>query len=449
MTRETVLALGLLLTTATKFRAPGLPIGPGELLLVVWILGTLLQQRRGRAVPITPGLRRMMIFWGWFTVAESLGTLTALVIHDRHDTGLFLHDVLAYPLVGTMACLSVLGSDAEPRLRHVARSMLLWGSVLLAPQLAAGLHLFALPLFDPWFGDRFEGWSTNPNQLAFLCAVLVLCALQLADMATRSRDRWAIILGMIVPLWIGRLTKTDTFTFALLAAIPVFMLGKVRLWLAWQGARPSLRTAFAAILVLTLPAALLSAAPLVARSAHDTGFLTKNLMKNGGKEAKEEADLRLELWREAIDRGLSAGMLGLGPGPHLPIPPALVAARETEPTLDKGAGHPPVNGTPDFEAHNTLLDLFTQGGVIADVSLLWLTVRALLRTWTAQMAGLTALLVGLMLFAMTNLIVREPIFWFGIAFCLVAGEGGQRPHAGGRLGQPYQPRRAGAERCAG
>jgi O-Antigen ligase len=420
MTLDTVLALGLLLTTATKLRLPGLPVGPGEVLLVVWITFTLLRNLSRASLPITPALRRMLIFWTWFTVAESLGTLCALTINYPHDTALFLHDVMAYPLIGTVACLSVLGQDAERHLEQVTRSMVLWGSLLLAPQLAAAWHLVHLPI-DPWFGNRFEGWSTNPNQLALLCALLVLGALHLADIATAPKARAAALLGMVVPLFIGRLTKTDTFTFALLAAMPVFLARKIPIWLAWSGARASLRPAVATILLLAVPVGLLAGVPFAVRATTDTTSLFKGMMKKGGKEAKQEADLRLALWHEAIDRGLKARMLGLGPGPHLPIPPDLVAARETEPTLDKGAGHPPVNGTPDFEAHNTLLDLFTQGGVIADASILWLVGHAFFRAWTARAAGLAALLCGLMLFAMTNLIVREPIFWFGIALSLVAG----------------------------
>ena len=419
---NTILALGLLMTTATKMRIPGAPVGPGEILLVVWIGITLLQSLFRNKVPLTPGLRRMVTFWAWFVFAESLGTLTALVLRDKHDTGLFLHDVMAYPLVGTVACLSVLGPGAETRLRQVAGSMVTWGTVLLAPLLLAGWHLLSLPGIDPWFGDRFEGWSTNPNQLAFLCALLVLGALHLADTAASTRGQIGGLAGMVVPLFIGGLTKTDTFTFALLGALPVFLFLKVRIWLAWKGPQPSLRPAVAGILLLALPMMAVAAIPFAVRATADLAHLAKSMMKKGGKEAKQEADLRLALWHEAIDRGLHAGMLGLGPGPHLQIPPDLVAARETEPTLDKGAGHPPVNGTPDFEAHNTILDLFTQGGLIADIGFLWLIGSAFLRTWTARTAGLTALLCGLVLFAMTNLIVREPTFWFGIALCLVAGE---------------------------
>ena len=38
MFADVLLALGLLLTTASQLRIPGSPIGPGELLLLFWLL---------------------------------------------------------------------------------------------------------------------------------------------------------------------------------------------------------------------------------------------------------------------------------------------------------------------------------------------------------------------------------------------------------------------------
>jgi len=69
----------------------------------------------------------------------------------------------------------------------------------------------------------------------------------------------------------------------------------------------------------------------------------------------------MTLWRQAIDRGLESGMLGLGPGPHLQIPPSIVAGRVSTGAEPVNIGHPIQNGTANFEAHNTILDLFTQG----------------------------------------------------------------------------------------
>jgi O-antigen ligase len=82
-----------------------------------------------------------------------------------------------------------------------------------------------------------------------------------------------------------------------------------------------------------------------------------------------------------------------------------------------------VNGTPNFEAHNTLLDILTQGGLLAVVSLVWLVGATFLLTYRTRLDGLTVLLCGLTIFSIFHLIVRHPAFWFAIAICLVAAEG--------------------------
>jgi hypothetical protein len=60
-----------------------------------------------------------------------------------------------------------------------------------------------------------------------------------------------------------------------------------------------------------------------------------------------QGDARFHLWAEAFDKGMGAAMLGLGPGPHL--------------TKKAWKRSPPYK----FESHNTPLELFTQGGLLA------------------------------------------------------------------------------------
>jgi hypothetical protein len=122
-------------------------------------------------------------------------------------------------------------------------------------------------------------------------------------------------------------------------------------------------------------------------------------------------------------------MLGLGPGPHLPIPPSVVAGRESTPDEPINIEHPTPGSELNFEAHNTLLDLFTQGGLIAVSTFVWLTATALWVTLKARLDALTTLLCALGIFGMFHLIVRHPIFWLAIAFCLVAGAGAGKVRA--------------------
>jgi hypothetical protein len=416
--RDALLAVGLLLTTATQFRLPGSPFGPGEVCLVGWI-ALMLVLELGRYTPLTPAFRRLLTFWAIFALAQSVGTLTGMMMGDQHDPSLFLHDVLAYPLVAALSCLSVIEPGAERRLRRCAEIAARVGAVCLVPQLMVGWGLIGLPVVEPWFGDRLRGWSNNPNQLAFLCAVLVLVSLHLADTADRAGKRSVALLCMIPPILVGRLTKTDTFTFALLGAVPIYLVAKLRFWLGASERRTSLRTVLAWAAVIGVPLILISALPFGLSANGSSDQLAMGLMKGGGKEASAEADLRLALWREAIERGVQSYMLGLGPGPHLPIPPEIVAARMTEPDLDTG-DHPALNATPNFEAHNSPLDLFTQGGLLADASFLWLLAMACIVPYRARLAGLVALLTGVAIFGLTNNIVRPPMFWFAVALCLVS-----------------------------
>jgi len=187
-----------------------------------------------------------------------------------------------------------------------------------------------------------------------------------------------------------------------------------------------LRSASAWVAIIGFPVLLLSAAPLAYSLATQAEGIAKELSKDNGKDTASEANLRLNSWNDAIERGLESGMLGLGPGPHLQIPAILVAARQTE-NGPKNIEHPEANAAPNFEAHNTILDLFTQGGLIAVLSFVWLSGLAFIVTWKGRLAGLSTLLFGLGVFAIFHLIVRQPLFWFAISLCLVAGLEAAKP----------------------
>jgi hypothetical protein len=96
-------------------------------------------------------------------------------------------------------------------------------------------------------------------------------------------------------------------------------------------------------------------------------------------------------------------MLGLGPGAHL---------------TSKAYKRPPPE---KFEAHNTILDLFTQGGLFAVFSFSWLLATTFIVGCRARLPALTTLVCSIGVFSMFHLIVRQPIFWFGIVLCLVEG----------------------------
>jgi hypothetical protein len=393
---------------------------------MIWLLIMLGREVIRLGPPLTPALSRLLIFWGLFAVALSIGTITAFALQDSHDPVWFLHDAVAYLLLSAVSCLSVVEPGAGSRLRQIAWLLVALGSGSLALQLADAWGLAGGPQSDPWYWDRFRGWSENPEQLALLCLGLGLLVLHLAETAARPGQRIGAVACAILPIYVGRLTKTDAFTLVLLTAGPIFVALKLRTWLLLPTRSMTFRSAAAWLAVLALPLVLASAAPLAPSITAQTAVLAKSMSKDNGKTTEQELKLRFDLWSEAWRRGMESGILGLGPGPHLWIPASIVTARTKEKHLPEHILHPTVNGTPNYEAHNTALDLFTQGGLLAILGFLWLVATTLFNTYKAKLAGLTTLLCGLLLFGMSVLIIRYPIFWFAIALCLVEGVGSGR-----------------------
>jgi hypothetical protein len=423
MTLELLLAVGILLSTASQLRPSGAPIGPGEVCLVIWIVLMIGRQTVHLGVQFTPALSRLVVFWLLFAMAQSIGTLAGFAIGDVHDTSLFMHDVLAYPLLAAISVLCTVEPGAGPRLHRVAWCLVTVGSAALALQVLLAWGLVGMGALDPWYWDRLRGWSDNPNQLAFLCALLGLLSLHLADVAASTPARIAAIAAAVLPIYVGRLTKGDTFSLVLVAAGPIFVALKLRTWLLSHQPRFTVRSAFAWIAILALPPLFVSAVPFGYSLAVEARGLVDDLAKDNERGTEKTAQIRLGAWRQAIDRGLESGMLGLGPGPHLPIPAWILEGRQDSSGAPKYLEHPEANGTPNFEAHNTVLDIFTQGGLMAVLSLVWLVAATFLLTYRTRLDGLTMLLCGLMIFSIFHLIVRHPLFWFAIAMCLVASEG--------------------------
>ena len=423
MPLDLLLASGLLLSTASQLRPKGLPIGPGELFLVTWVFLMLGREAARLGPPMTPPLTILLIFWAAFVVAQSIGTMTGYVIGDVHDAGLFRHDIIAYALLATVSCLIVVRSGAGALLHRITWLVVSLGAGFLLIQVASGFDVIDVGTIDPWEWDRFRGWSYNANQLALLCAVLVLLSVHLAEVAPGTGERIAAIACAIVPIYVGRLSMSDSFVLVLACSVPILLALKLRKW-AQQGGL-TFRSAFAWIVILVLPLGLIAAIPAVNSMAVNAEHVAKDMARGEDAQTEHSASIRFAIWSKAIDRGLEFAMLGLGPGPHLENPFPTVMGPISEESR-KNPPRPQPASLPNFEAHNTFLDLFMQCGLLGILSVIWLGAIALAGTWSAKLDGLTTLLCGLAIFSCFHLIVRHPIFWFAIAVCLVAGDAARR-----------------------
>ena len=394
-----LLALGLALYPSTQLRFGALPLGPGEFLLIIWAGSTILRLIMSSRVLGNLALIRVCVFWFVLLVANCLGMIVGLAEEPFIYFPGISHDIIAYSLVFVLTCMMSLDLGEARRRREVVWKTVVLGSVSMVLQFSSAFGALSLPGVDPWFYDRLRGWSLDPNQLGFFAMFILILSVHLSETARTSQEVVASIACGLPALIVGVLSKSDTFMVASIAAGSVFVALKSITWLQPVRMLPNFRGTAVVIGLLLLPLAVASVAPFWPRAMNQAVEASDELYAEDG-----QGDLRFHLWHEAYDKGLASGMIGYGPGPHL--------------TSKSWKRPPPYK----FEAHNTSLDLFTQGGLMVVTAFAWLSASTLHEVWRARLPALAAMVVGVVVFSMFHFVIRHPNFWFAIVLCLLEAE---------------------------
>lgn len=403
MIRDALLVFGLLLSTATQLRISGLPLGPGETCLALWFgLGLALRIRDLSLIPNT-ALMRLISFWLVIAAAECVGMMMGFAVELFFDTESIIHDLTAYTLLVGVGCMAALDLADDYRRRRVVWLFASFGAALFIVLLANGMGLFSFSMVEPWYFNRLKGWSKDPNQLGFVASALTILAIFLAETARKALEVICSLCCAILAFSIGLLTRSDTYVACILSASVVFII--VKSWRALQNRESCLTVgaAFIWLMIASLPLTVLAAAPFVPAAIKAVDEYSEAVYDEDG-----QGETRLELWSEAISKGVESSLLGFGPGAHL---------------TNKSYKEPPPH---KFEAHNAPLQLLTQGGVLASLAFLWLCLSAVYNSWRAHLPAITAMACTLFVFSLTHYVVRHPVFWFCIVICLLEVERAKR-----------------------
>ncbi|MEO5614461.1 MAG: O-antigen ligase family protein [Cypionkella sp.] len=365
-------------------------------MLLVWLCLAGLRQLLSRPLILNPALTRVLCFWFVIVVSLCVGMSVGLVVEPFQDYDGMFRDAIAYAFVFSFSAMMALTlSDAADR-RQLSWRIVMIGSISLILQIGGGLGKIPMPGVDPWYWDRLRGWAENPNQLGFFALFITLLGLHLAEQAaTKTESLYA--LGALVPALVaGHMSRSDSFVIGLIVSGGLFITLKSVAWLQDSEMAPTLRGAAVALGLLALPLAIIISVPFASAALSSFERVSNQVYADN-----DQGDTRLHLWAEAIDKGIQSGLVGFGPGPHL---------------TSKSFKRPP----PDkFEVHNTLLDLLTQGGIVAMAAFVWISVTALFAAARAEYPALAGLVAGLLVFSMFHYVLRQPIFWFGIVVCLL------------------------------
>ena len=418
-----LLALGVLAALETQLRVLIGGVDLGAPLLAVWIIANgFFELRRPRAFPPKFAFE-ITLFWMAIAFALSLGLSFSILSGEILDLGLVFHDIIAYSLLAALTIILALDPDVGQRLTRVQWGIVLVGALLMVAQIAHSMGVFSMPRIDPWYWDRWRAWTDNPNQLALFCLLMAVTALHLAHSQTGVLKRTTAILAMALFLGSGTMAKSNAFLLAaLISFFVLFAVKFVRLVGRLERRRvPAVAASLAAMALCVYVGVIgigLSASSHISLASAAGGVARQD--RNGD----EETALRFTLWGEALDRAMNSWMIGLGPGPHLPIPQIILSGRRTK-VAPANMNNPTPGLAPNFETHDTILEFLVQGGVIAAGAFVTLCAIAVSRALRAGLDGLAAALIAVGFFAAFHVAFRHPFVWVLLCSALSAGRLGR------------------------
>ena len=379
-----LVALAFALSSFTRLRFPGLPVGISEVILVGCIvahvpvgLGIHGGNQPNRFMPFL-FLMLVATLPGYFGTISSEGNLPAA-----------LHDLAAFTWVVVLFAYLHFGFDhKQVDLDKLVGAFMMFSSVYFA--LVIVLHFFDPDLVyrTDDFGTaiqrveqlndvaweyvlRLSGFSSNPNQLSLHCLVVAFFSLQLY-----KRNGFVltfVCFGLAVV--VGIMSKSDAFLFALIALVTISL---------FMGILFNKSVVLGLVLIV----------PSLAFLAVFFNPIVNELQTIAS--AKDQDSVRFELWANGISAGLNKPLIGLGPGAW---------------------SWSNVDGPEDMEeAHNSAIDYFTNAGLIGLTVLIIGMVGIVFKTLISKQSVLLGGVVALILFSMFHNVLRQPMLWLGFYY---------------------------------
>jgi O-antigen ligase len=376
------IAAGIVLTTASKLRPAGLPLGPGEAILSVWILIASIRLWFSRSYLITPITRAIFLFWTASFVCLTMGLLIGEF--SGIASANFYYDAIAFLLSFVFFILLSISIDLKKHLNRIILFVISFSIVPLA-------ILFAFPQFtpflNPWYGGiRFSGWSTNPNQVALLLSAVPFLALHLINQTNKNSLKIWYVLLIVGSLRIGISTESDALLLGwatggiLIMVFNIYTLAYKYLFV--ESANQSLTAINKVALFIFLTCIMLLVAVLF------YGQLRADVSSSYDKGAQGSG--RVKVWINGAEAIFRSPLFGVGPGSHSGLQAPFL----------------------DFESHNTFIDWGGSAGIIGLIAFFALLAWIGWNAWRSKSFIPLSALISLIAFCSFHYVLRHPIFWF-------------------------------------
>lgn len=373
------IAVGIALTTATQLRSES-PVGLGEIMLAAWMLRVGIKLLITKDNLVTNLTKIIFSFWLVSFASLALGLLIADANHLTSLDADIQHDSIALVFSFFLCIALSMSLHSKKDIQKLVLILISFITISLVLILAASPFL---PFLAPWYAEvRFQGWSTNPNQLALVVSPIPFFCLELILQSEhRSTKIWCVLLT-ILSVIIGVAIQSDALilswlvgVLALILLLPYRLLPNQR--------KNNLNSAISILITI--------AVVLFADLAFGHLFYEKldpifnNVYNNGS-----QGSVRVTLWRNGLIAASHSPLFGLGPGPH------------------SGLNGPLLN----FEAHNTFIDWVGSAGIVGLISYIALLGWVSLKAWRTKSVVLVAAITSLVVFTCFHFVSRHAIYWF-------------------------------------
>lgn len=394
-----LLAVGLVLTTATRLRFSGLPIGPGEILCLIWLLlqvPVFIRERSGLWADTT--IRGFVLFWGAMFFSMAVGLVNGLA-HPAWDSYRSAHDVLAFGFASLLgiAALSRFRKDAAAAKHLLFLVLLIALSLNIGLWLVAKLQLGTMSAALMYSPTRFQGFANNPNQLALLMVSLPFFGWYFLENSVNKFVKLLSMLAMGVAIFFGLQTGSDALRLSLLFGMGVLAIASAHSTLyrrtGWQWRVAALGVVLGAYVLPYTIETLVGLTQETPVGLTQNGDLAQNIAADKG--------VRFALWTHAIQVWTEAPIFGFGPGAWSGI-------------------MAPFEG---MEAHNSFLDMGMSAGIVGLLIYLGILYWLSLHFFNNRCYALLTALGVMVLYSLFHYVLRHPFFWVVLAtsFCLCAG----------------------------
>jgi O-antigen ligase len=394
------LAAAVSLSTATQLRIPGTPVGPGEGLLLGWIMVVtvpLLLQGKARVTSLG---RPVLLFWTLAYALLLVGWAVALGLGLAADSA--FHDLPAFLFVGTAMMLLVLRPHAEEEIRRAGLLVVLFTVIPLTILLGVWFTNLSIGLLLSGSG-RYAGWATNANQVAMVVSPAPFVALHAFRRARSGWARAGYLLLVAGALAVGMATLSDGLVVGW--GVSGLVFGLVAWWSAARRRRlPLAKAAFVYVLVP------LTAVMLVVGGAYPAWLSLQRKFDTMYHSQNNQGSMRFNLWAHGVQAIGHSPAVGLGPGGHSGI----------------------LGPFDDEEAHNTVIDWGMSTGVLGILLYLTLLAWVIRQPLRARSASMLAVVVVLGTFSMFHYVLRHPLFWFYLLFVVAESTAMLQGRDGGR-----------------